>query len=206
MEENKFFKPTPIYKKYRILDLVSKDEKITQRTISEDLDVSVSMVNQYLDEYEEKGYIIKEYLNSKTINYLLTKKGEEQKRLLNIWFLKDTFNIYSKAKIDIVYFLNQVIKKGVNKVLFYGAGEVAEIILQVISSDNNIPLKVVAVVDDDLNKENKVIVNTPIIKKEDIKKYDHDAMLISSYTHRDKIIKNLKDIDYDHKKIIRFFD
>lgn len=206
MEENKFFKPTPVYKKYRILDLISKDEKITQRMMSEDLEVSVSMINHYLDEYEEKGYIIKEYLNSKVINYLLTKKGEEQKRLLNIWFLKDTLNIYYKAKINIVDFLNQIIKKGINKVLFYGAGEVAEIILQVLSSDNNIPLKVIAVIDDDLDKENSIIINTPIIKKEDIKNYDHDAMLISSYTHREKIIKNLEDINYDNKKIIRFFE
>lgn len=206
MEDKNFFKPTPLYKEYRILDLISKDETITQRTISEDLDVSVSMVNQYLGEYEENGYVIREYYNSKTINYVLTKKGEERKRLLNIWFLKDTLQIYYKAKEDISIFLDLIIKKGINKVLFYGAGEVAEIILQVIVGDHNMPLKVVGIIDDDLEKQGKIIVNTPIIKKEDIKKYDHDAIVISSYTHREKISNALSEINYDVNKIIRFFE
>lgn len=206
MAEINFFKPTPIYKEYRILDMISQNESITQRMISDDLDISVSMVNQYLEEYEENGYLIREYYNLKNVNYVLTKKGIERKRLLNIWFLKDTLNIFKKAKEDVTSFLNQIIDKGITKVLFYGAGEVAEIMLQAIVSDNSVPLKVVGVIDDDKEKQGRIMVNVPIISKDELIKYNHDAIVVSSYVHREKIINSLKGIGYDSKKIVKFFE
>ncbi|MCF7926982.1 MAG: winged helix-turn-helix transcriptional regulator, partial [Candidatus Izimaplasma sp.] len=54
--KNTFFKPTPLYKEFVLLDLIEKNEIITQRQMSDYLDVSVSMVNSYLDSYEQKGY------------------------------------------------------------------------------------------------------------------------------------------------------
>ena len=54
MNKNPFFKPTPLYKEFMILDLIEKDAKITQRAISDALGIAVSMVNSYLDEYEVK--------------------------------------------------------------------------------------------------------------------------------------------------------
>jgi len=42
-----------------ILDLIEKDSNITQREISKAINVAVSMVNNYLNEYEEEGLIIR---------------------------------------------------------------------------------------------------------------------------------------------------
>ena len=47
MKDNPFFKPTPLYKEFMILDMVHKNEKITQRAIADALSISVSMVNGY---------------------------------------------------------------------------------------------------------------------------------------------------------------
>ena len=54
MNKNPFFKPTPLYKEFMILDLIEKDAKITQRAISDQVGIAVSMTNKYLDEYEVK--------------------------------------------------------------------------------------------------------------------------------------------------------
>jgi hypothetical protein len=51
--DNPFLKATPLYKEYAILELLSKDSNVSQRTISKSLDSSLSMVNHYLDEYEK---------------------------------------------------------------------------------------------------------------------------------------------------------
>ena len=51
--ENNFFKPTILYKEYMILDLIEKNSHITQREMSEKIGVAVSMVNQYIDQYEK---------------------------------------------------------------------------------------------------------------------------------------------------------
>ncbi|MGS0972976.1 MAG: winged helix-turn-helix transcriptional regulator [Candidatus Izemoplasmataceae bacterium] len=206
MNDNLFFKPTPLFKEYMILDLIEKDSNITQRMMSNELGVAVSMINAYVDDYEDKGYIRRKYKSSKTVEYFITKKGKERKKLLNIWYLKSSHMIYQSAKDNIITFLNQIIDKGFKKILLYGAGEVAEIMLQVIHSDHSIPLDVLAVIDDDQEKINHTVVNTPVIGIEDIRKYQHNGILVSSYKHHEAIYKNLIAIDYPKDKIIHFFD
>lgn len=45
MSNNTFFKPTPLYKEFMILDLIEKNKDITQREISLQIGAAVSMVN-----------------------------------------------------------------------------------------------------------------------------------------------------------------
>jgi len=189
-----------------ILDLIEKDAKITQRAISDALGIAVSMVNSYLDEYEDEGYIKRKYKSTKTVEYLITKKGIERKKVLNIGFLKSSQTIYDLAKTNIEKFLNQIIERGFKKIILYGAGEVAEIMLQVISTDKMIPVEVVAVIDDDVSKIDKTIVNRSIIALENIEEYGHDGIMISSYTNSEIIKKKLMSIDYGDSRILSFFD
>lgn len=189
-----------------ILDLIEKNKDITQREISESIGVAVSMVNNYLDDYERKGFIKRKYRSTKTVEYFVTKKGVERKKLLNINYLNASLKVYKSARENIVMFLNQVIEKGFKNILLYGAGEVAEIILDVIQNDKNIPLKVIAIIDDDVNRQNEMIISIPIISRDDIKNYEYDGILVSSYKHHEVIRKNLVDINYPHYRIIEFFE
>jgi len=206
MSDNSFFKPTLLYKEFMILDLIKKDANITQREISKTIGVAVSMINSYLDSYEKKGLIKRKYLSTKTVEYYVTKKGMERRKLLNIWYLKSSHEFYLSAKDNIIKFLNQIINKGFKKILLYGAGEVAEIMLQVMNDDNNIPLEVLAVIDDDASKQNDTIVNKPIIGSEQIKSFVHDGILVSSFKHHDAINNKLDSINYNKNNIINFFD
>ena len=205
MNDNAFFKPTLLYKEFLILDLIEKDSSITQRAISKALGVAVSMINSYIDTFEDKGYIKRHYISTKTVEYFITKKGSERKKLLNIWYLKSTHAVYDSAKNNIIAFLNQVIQKGYKKLLLYGAGEVAEIMLQTIQDDAHIPLEVIAVIDDDKMKIGNKLINKKVITRNDIKAYDHDAILVSSYTHHDEIVRKLNELNYDKNKILSFF-
>lgn len=205
MLDNKFFNPTPLYKEYLVLELIYLNRNITQREISNEISVSLSMVNQYLNEYELKGFIEKKYLSPKNIEYLLTKAGIERMRVLNIWYLSSTQNVYKVAKKETQTFLNKVIKKGLKKIIFYGAGEVAEILLQTINDDNSIPIEIVAVVDDSKEKIGKRIVNHVIQDPLIISTEQHDAIMISSYTNHDKIYKKLIEKNYPKNKIVYFF-
>lgn len=205
MNHNDFFKPTPLYKEFMILDLISKVPDITQREMGFRLHVSVSMINSYLDTYESKGYIKREYISSKNVNYSITKNGIERLKLLNFGYLKASQSVYRLAKGNIVSFLNQIIQKGFNKVLLYGAGEVAESLLQVIHNDRTIPVSIEAVIDDDPKKQGLFLWGTPIINEREIKLYPHDGILISSYKNNEQIYQKLLALRYDKKKILRFF-
>ena len=73
MEKYLFFKPTQIYKEFIILDMIEKNNKITQREIAELINSVVSRVNTYIDRFESYGYI-KRIRISKKCKYLITKK------------------------------------------------------------------------------------------------------------------------------------
>lgn len=206
MNHNEYFKPTPLYKEYLILDLVLKEPNITQRMMSNRLNVSLSMINLYLDTYESQGFIKREYISPKDVNYHITKKGLDRLKVLNIGYLKASQSVHSSAKENIVAFLNQIIKKGFKKIILYGAGEVAEIMLQVIQYDNSLPITAVAIIDDDPKKQGNSLVNTPIIKLRDINLFEHDGVLVSSYSKNDQIFQKLLSVQYNPKKIIRFFE
>lgn len=206
MSEHTFFKPTPLYKEYLILDLIENEKIITQRLMSDFLGVSVSMINTYLDDYEKKKYIKREYVNTKTVYYKITKKGIERKKVLNIRYLESSYNIYQGAKRNIDNFIGKIIGKGFKQILLYGGGEVAEILLQSISTDRTIPLKIVAVIDDDIARYGTFLLHTKVINNREINQYEHDGILISSYIHREAIYSNLINLGYDKNKIIQFFN
>jgi FlaA1/EpsC-like NDP-sugar epimerase len=163
------------------------------------------MVNQYLDDYEKNGLIKRKKHSAKTVEYFVTKKGMERKKLLNISYLKSTYAVYDSAKDNIIIFLNQVIEKGYKKLLLYGAGEVAEIMLQTIQNDPSIPVEIVAVIDDDETKIGCKIINKLIISRSKITTIEHDAVLVASYNHHDAIHKKLLELNYDKNKILNFF-
>lgn len=206
MINNLFFKPTQLYKEFILLDLISKSPNITQRTLANHLNVSVSNVNNHIDEYEKKGYLKREYLSSKTVEYLITKKGIERKNLLNLNFLKSSQLILDSAKANIIEFISKLKEKNYNKILFYGAGEVAEIMLHVIRKENPQLIEVAGIIDDDVNKQAGSIEGINIISLDKINEIEHDGILISSYAHREIMYKRLLDLGYSKDNILEFFE
>lgn len=162
-------------------------------------------MNDYIVSFEEQGYLKRNYQNTKSVAYQITKKGIERKKLLNIWYIRSSYLLYSSAKDNIIAFLKQIIDKGFKKILLYGAGEVAEIILQTLKEES-ISLKVIALIDDDKTKEGSKILNTSIIGPHQIGQYEHDGILVSSYTHQQAIYTKLVGMLYDKSRIIQFFD
>lgn len=63
----------------------------------------------------------------------------------------------------------------------------------------------VGVIDDDEERREKEILGFRIIGRDHIKDYDHDAVVISSYTFEDEMMGRLKEIGYAEEKVIRFF-
>jgi DNA-binding MarR family transcriptional regulator len=205
MSDKSFFKPTQLYKEYIILDLIEKNKDITQRELAKYLGIAVSMVNMMLDELEKNHYLKRKKYTTKTVEYLLTKHGYERRKLLNIWYLKSSQDIYMSAKDNILVFIQQIITKGYKKILLYGAGEVAEILVRVLNEDKKIPLEVLAIIDDNSIRHYQDLLQIPIISKDSIVEYKHDGILVSSYTHRMTIRQTLESIKYPLKNIIEFF-
>ena len=90
--------------------------------------------------------------------------------------------------------------------IFYGAGEVAEIILNVINGGSRFNLNVLAVIDDDESKTHQSIMSRDIINNELTCNYNYDGILISSYKHHNTINDKLISLGYKDNKILHFFE
>lgn len=205
MKKLEFFKPTATYKEFIILDAVESKSKITQRELADLSGSSVSMINQYLENFEKEGFVNKKYLSIKNVEYLITSKGIERKRLLNIMYLIEIQKSYKEAKVETTSFLKSITKKGFRNIIFYGAGEVAEIFLQTLNDDHSIPINVVGVIDDNTNKQGNEIVNKLISSIDIINNVEHDAIMIASYNNYKIMYDKLIEIKYPKNKIVYFF-
>ncbi len=205
LKNNGFFIPTNKYKELLVLEAIHKNPKTTQKQLGQTIGAAASMINAYIDECEINGYIKREYKTSKNVLYHITKNGIKRKKFLNISYLEELMDLHKLAKGGIEKFLIDVVKKGYKNIILYGAGEVAEIILRVINDKTVKGLNVVVVVDDDLEKRGKTILEHKIISKIDLKNYEYDGILISSYTYEDTIKDQLVKSGFEKSKIIQFF-
>lgn len=205
MGKQLFFKPTLLYREYQILEMINNDPNITQRVISNELNIALSTVNSNLVSFEQQGLLNRIYHTSKTVEYNLTKAGLERMRVLNIGYLNDTQMLYKTAKKELKSFLHSISDRGLKRIIFYGAGEVSEIILETIKEDRTIPVEVVGVIDDSVSKQGKLITDHKISNNSIINDLEHDAILIASYTSHDQIYRKLEKVNYPQDKIVYFF-
>lgn len=189
-----------------ILSLIERNSKITQRDIGSQIGIAVSMVNDYINVFEKKGYVKRNKRSYKSIEYVITKKGNERRKVLNIGYLNATKELYFQAKDTFEKFLAQVKEKGFTNILLYGAGEVAEMLLHSIMTSKTNQVNVLAVIDDDLGKIGQSIGSYTIVRRESIRDFEHDGILIATYNKKDVIKEKLLTIDYPIENIIEFFE
>ncbi len=202
----KFFSPSARLKELKLLEFIeSKPTGTSQHEMARVIGAAASSINVYMDRLEEQGYLVRDYQSLKVVHYNITAEGIKRKNFLSITYYHELLSLYRLAEKNIEMFLDKLEKKGYKNILFYGAGEVAETILSIVKGRTNRPLKVVALVDDNIGKENKELLGYKIISRDEIKDYDHDGIVITSYTFEDEIKKRLEEIKYPKDRVELFF-
>lgn len=201
----KFFSPTSELKELLLLQHIEKNPDTTQKEIASIINGAASMVNVYIDNLEEKNYMTRDYKSSKIVDYRITPEGVKRKNFLSITYLHELLELYRLAEENIESFLVKLEDKGYRNILLYGAGEVAETLLGVIKDRRDKPLKVLGIIDDSKERQNEELLGYKIISIDEIKEYNYDGIVITSYTFEDDIRKRLEEIEYPGERIERFF-
>lgn len=201
----KYFRPTSKLKELLLLQHIEEKPDTTQHEIASVMGGAPSMVNVYIDRFEASGYLIRDYKSAKIVYYNITPEGVKRKNFLAITYFHELLELYRLAEESVENFLLRLEEKGYINVLVYGAGEVAETILGVIKVRIGKPLKVLALIDDDKAKQGKTVLGYKIISREEINEYQHDGIVITSYTFEDEITNRLKEVGYPKNKVERFF-
>lgn len=201
----KFFSSTSDLKELLLLEHIEKTPSTTQKEIARVIGGAASMVNVYIDNLEDKDYLVRDYKSARTVDYNITPQGIKRKNYLLICYMRELMDLYRLAKDNVADFLVEIQDKGIEDVLLYGAGEVAETIIGVIRDKETPVINVKAIVDDDIDKIGTYMLGYKVIGIGDIRDYDHDAVVITSYSFEEEILGRLEQVKYPRGKIEKFF-
>ncbi|MFA5479062.1 MAG: winged helix-turn-helix transcriptional regulator [Candidatus Muiribacteriota bacterium] len=200
-EDLYFLKPSPKLRELMILNQLEKNPKTSQSALSKLLGISVSMVNKYIYVFTEEKFIEVSGDSNRHISYYLTDKGKEEKRKLLIAYMIETVKLYKDAKKEFQVKIENFKNSGVSKVVFYGAGETAEIALAAAIESG---LKIIAVVDQNKEKQGKTINGILIVSPGMIRNMDYDGIIISSFGFTNEIFEKVQGLRLLGKKILKF--
>jgi len=179
----------------RILDEISKESLITQRTLSDKLDIALGLVNTYIKRLAKKGYIKITTIPKNRVKYILTPKGFAEKVRLTYEYMHYSLNYFKdiRHRIDNVY--KEMISSGVKNLLLWGDGEVAELCYV---SMRGLPLNLVGVIDN--KKVDNGFFGHNIYSADDLSNLNYDAILVTSFNNEGEK-QRIKDFGADMGKI-----
>ena len=138
----------------------------------------------------KRGYIRARGINHKRLAYYLTPRGFREKARLAYHFLQHNVTYYIELKKNIASKLHFLAASGVKRIIFYGAGEAMEVAYITMQE---IPIKLVGIVDDDLAKQERELFGFTIQSPNIISELKPDAIMVTSIMYKDKILDRLNE-------------
>ncbi|MFO7737179.1 MAG: winged helix-turn-helix transcriptional regulator [Desulfatiglandaceae bacterium] len=129
----------------RLMGEIEQDGSYSQRELSQRLNLSLGLVNAFLKRLVNKGYFKAKNLPRNRVKYFLTPKGLARKSRLTVDYLRYSVNFYREIKALLVNKFEELEDKEQRSILFFGAGEVAELAYLYLQLTN---LRLVGIVDE----------------------------------------------------------
>jgi DNA-binding MarR family transcriptional regulator len=135
----------------KVLQAIASGQRVTQRSLSSDLGVALGLTNLLIRRLVAKGYVKVAGMGTRHIRYLMTAAGWEALAHATRQSLENTVHLYTQTREQIRGSLSAISERcdmdaaGQKRVVFYGAGDVAEIAYVSLQSTD---LTLVGVVDD----------------------------------------------------------
>jgi DNA-binding MarR family transcriptional regulator len=184
------------HKTLQILNELSDNGHTTQRDISTSLGIALGLVNSYIKNLITKGYIKVKSIPPRRYAYYLTPKGFAEKTRLTYHFLQNYTRIYREARVSLKTLFNEMQDRGIKRVVFVGADEVAEIAYLTLQETE---LELSGIVDED--KAGKKFFGREILPLKDLGSIKHDSIVVTSYKRSEKLYKELLINKIDKKDI-----
>ena len=179
---------------------MASEEQVSQRRLAEWADLSVSVVNGYLAQFGEQGWVDKEPLNNRDLRYRLTSPGERQMAEMAVEYMRETFVTFSHAKKELARHLSGIQRRhDLRRVVLYPAGEVTELVIHALPETS---LEVLAIVDDEPQRQNRQMFGLPVIARESITDLDVDGVIVTTFRYRDALMKKVSHLEDENIRIV----
>ena len=111
-----------------ILDIIEQQEgRVTQTELSNNLRISIGLLNAYLRNLIKKGYVKAINVKASTVRYMLTSEGMTEKYRLTRRYMSRSLDHYKRIKQAVEARIVHLSLEDVKTVVFIGSGDIAEI-------------------------------------------------------------------------------
>lgn len=184
-----------------LLEEIEKNEKVSQRSLSNKLGVALGLVNTYIKYLVKKGFIRITQFPKSRYAYLLTTEGFAEKSRLVYKHLSYYNNLFKTVRNDTLNLFKELENKGVKTVGFVGVDEVAEIAYLSLQETK---ITLTNVYDDEGMGENFFKVKVEPL--ENIKSFRGNTLILTKVKNAGILIEKAKDLGYDTNNIIDFIN
>ncbi|NNK85051.1 MAG: winged helix-turn-helix transcriptional regulator [Desulfobacterales bacterium] len=170
----------------KILEEIEKDKTPSQRYLASKLNISLGLVNSFIKRLAQKGLFKIKNIPKNRVKYILTPQGAAEKTRLTYQYIQYSFQFYKSARQKLRILFYELTKNGNKKIVFYGAGDLAEI---AYISLKETPVELVAVVDD--NKEGEIFMDFVIADTNYLSKIYFDKIIVTSIDETENVLNNI---------------
>jgi DNA-binding MarR family transcriptional regulator len=180
----------------RVLEAIASGRRVTQRSLSSDLGVALGLTNLLIRRLVLKGYVKVSKMGTRHVRYLMTPAGWEALASATRQSLENTVHLYTETREHIRSSLSQISGRcrpngdGQKRIVFYGAGDVAEIAYVSLQTTD---LTLVGVVDDWRSGRffNLMISGADQLSTEMLGSVPFDHLIVTTLRHADAIRSRL---------------
>jgi DNA-binding MarR family transcriptional regulator len=182
----------------KILEKVDNDVVPSQRDLARDLNISLGLVNSFIKRLVKKGYFKARHVPKNRMRYFLTPEGASEKTRLTYEYIQHSYNFYKEARQKLRDLYTGLERRDVSSIVFYGAGDLAEIAYLSLQETN---IKLVAVVDDE--KKGKRFMRYIVEHPDRLVALTFDKILITSLNSKEFIYQRIAALGLSAESVVQ---
>lgn len=180
----------------RLMDEIDHNGIHSQRELSQRLNISLGLVNTFLKRLVNKGYFKVTTMPRHRVKYFLTPEGLARKAKLTAEYLSYSVHFYRDIKDLLLDKYTQMERNQVKSVLFFGAGEVADLAYLYLQLTT---IHLAGIIDE--SKKGRNFFGHEIAGFEATGQSGWDMILVTRPDHIEKAIDMLSEAGVDRNRI-----
>jgi len=179
-----------------LLEEIESGKISSQRHVAKKLNVSLGLANSFIKRLANIGYCKITTIPKNRIKYILTPKGAAEKTRLTYEYIHYSYKFYKRARQNLRELFKNLVGEGVQRIVFHGADELAEIAYVSLQETT---LELTAVVDD--KKKGKRFFKFKITDPNGLKSLSFDKIIITDTESNKQIMEKLIENGISRSKV-----
>jgi DNA-binding MarR family transcriptional regulator len=180
----------------RLMDEIDRNGIHSQRELSQRLNISLGLVNTFVKRLVNKGYFKVATMPRNRVKYFLTPEGLARKAKLTAEYLRYSVHFYRDIKDLLLDKFAEMEKNQVQSILFFGAGEVADLAYLYLLMT---PIRLAGIVDE--SRKGRKFFGLEVAGLEGTRQADWDIILVTRPDQVENAIDTLTEAGVDRNRI-----